>query len=208
MNTLEKFGNIPVDFNALSNALKKYSYPADKLSALEKAGEIYRLKKGLYVVSEQISGKKISRELIANHLYGPSYISCETALSYYGLIPERVYTFRSLTTRRSRIISNKFGHYEYITTPSDYFYLGIRQIVMEGSYAFIMATPEKALCDLITTTRMLRIQSVKAMSVYLEDDLRFEMTELEKFDRSIIEQCLKYGKKKTELKNLLKLLRI
>lgn len=206
MNPLENFGNVPVEFQALSNALKHYNYPADKISALERAGEIIRLKKGLYVVSDRISGKKISRGMIANHLYGPSYVSCETALSYYGLIPERVYTLRSLTFRRSRKYSNKLGFFEYITTPADYFHIGIQQIMQQGTYAFVMATPEKAICDLITCTPLLRIQSVKAMREYLEDDLRFEMAALGTFDLGIIEQCLQHGKKKRELKNLIKLL--
>lgn len=207
MNPLKNFGNIPVKFSTLSHILSEYLSPADKLSAMEKAGELIRLKKGLYLVSEQISGKKISRELVANHLYSPSYVSCESALSYYGLIPESVYTLRSVTPKRSRVFTNKLGHFEYISAPDDYFYIGIQHMNIRESYAFLIASPEKALSDLIITTRKLRIQSVKAMKIFLEEDLRFDTAALSRFDAQIIEKCLLYGRKKTELQNLIKLIR-
>jgi hypothetical protein len=59
---------------------------------------------------------------------------------------------------------------------------------------------------LILSTNNLRLQSVKAMSVYLEEDLRFEMPELNSFNIHLVEECLKCGKKKTELSQLFKLL--
>jgi hypothetical protein len=207
MNLLKDFGNIPVKFSTLSHLLSEYQSPADKVSAMERAGELIRLKKGLYVVSEQASGKKISRELIANHLYSPSYVSCESALSYYGLIPESVYTLRSITPKRSRVFSNKLGHFDYISVADDYFYIGIQQQNIRESYAFLIASPEKALTDLIITTRKLRIQSLKAMISFLEDDIRFDTSVLSGFDTKIIEKCLLFGAKKTELKNLIKLIK-
>jgi len=208
VSDLQQFGTIPVDFYALTSALHDYSYPADKISAMEKEGVIVRLKKGLYVISEKISGKKISRELVANHLYGPSYISFEYALSWYGLIPESVHNIRCLTPKRSRSFTNKLGRFDYIATSQEYFHLGIRQIKTDQSQLFLMASPEKALCDMIAYTRNLRIQSVKSMLEYLENDLRIDIEELEKLDDEIIEQCAMYGKKKNELNFLLKLLGI
>jgi predicted transcriptional regulator of viral defense system len=80
---------------------------------MEKRGEIIRLKKSLYVVSDKISRKSVSRELVANHLYGASYISFETALAYYGMIPERVYTVRSMTTKRAKNFTTLLGNFEY-----------------------------------------------------------------------------------------------
>jgi len=207
MNLIKDLGNIPVSFSTLSHVLGDYLSPADKVSAMEKAGELIRLKKGLYVVSEHVSGNKISRELIANHLYSPSYVSCESALSYYGLIPENVYTLRSITPKRSRSFNNKLGPFEYISVPDDYFYIGIQQQNIHESYAFLIASPEKALTDLIITTRKLRIQSVKAMISFLEDDIRFDTSVLSEFNIEIIEKCLLYGSKKTELKNLIKLIK-
>ncbi|MDR2840362.1 MAG: hypothetical protein LBV75_03715 [Paludibacter sp.] len=205
MNELEKFGNIPIDNAVLSDITGDYNFPRNKVASMEKRGDIIRLKKGLYVVSDKISRKKISRELIANHLYGVSYISLETALSHYGLIPEKVFAIRSMTTKRAKLFENAFGRFEYIAAPTDYFSIGIRQQIVENEYAYLIATPEKALCDLILATPNLRIQSVKAMQAYLEDDLRIDFSAVEKFNLDIIRQCIEVGKKKGELSNLLKI---
>lgn len=203
MDSLKQFGNIPIEYHAIKNIMQGYRYPADKIMALEREGKIIRLKKGLFVVSEQITGKPISRELIANHLYGPSYISFEYALSWHGLIPERVYSIRSITTKRSRGFSNKLGQFDYTSTQKDYFHIGIRQITDNPSNTFFIAAPEKALCDMINYTSKLRIQSLKAMIEYVKNDLRID-TDLRQFDPQIIKRCLQYGKKKNALNLLLK----
>ena len=91
MNLIEDIGVIPVDFSAISNFIGNFKAPKDKISKLEKSGKFIRLKKGLFVLSPEYSKKKISKELVANHLLGPSYISLESALAYYGIIPERAY---------------------------------------------------------------------------------------------------------------------
>ncbi|OAV67964.1 hypothetical protein Barb6XT_01227 [Bacteroidales bacterium Barb6XT] len=199
MIDLEKFGNIPLNHAALSEMLNGCQSPNDKISAMEKRGEIIRLKKGLYVVSDKISRKKISRELIANHLYGVSYVSLETALSHYGLIPEKVFAIRSITTKRAKQFENAFGCFEYISMPADYFSIGIRQQIVDNKYAYLIATPEKALCDLILVTPNLRLQSIKAMQTYLEDDLRIDFSAAENIDLDIIRECVEVGRKKREL---------
>jgi predicted transcriptional regulator of viral defense system len=203
MNELEKFGNIPINNAVLSDIIGDYMFPRNKIAAMENRGEIIRLKKGIYVVSDKISRKKISRELIANHLYGASYVSLETALSHHGLIPEKVFTIRSMTTKRAKQFENVFGRFEYISVPADYFSIGIRQQIVDNEYAYLIATPEKALCDLILATPNLRLQSVKAMQAYLEEDLRIDFAAVEKFDLDIIRQCIEAGRKKGELELLL-----
>jgi predicted transcriptional regulator of viral defense system len=206
MIDLERYGNIPINHSALTEMLHDYQSPNDKISAMEKRGDIVRLKKGLYVVSDKISRKQISRELIANHLYGVSYISLETTLSHYGLIPEKVFAIRSITTKRAKQFENAFGCFEYVSMPTDYFSIGIRQQIVDNEYAYLIATLEKALCDLIIATPNLRIQSVKAMQTHLEDDLRIDFSAVENIDLDIIRQCIEFGRKKTELTQLLKLL--
>ena len=109
MNVLEQFGIVPIDFATLEAVLSEYRYPGDKVSKMEKNGELIRLKKGVFVVSPNIHRMTISRELIANHLYGPSYISFENALSFYKLIPERVHITRSMTLKRARKFSTPLG---------------------------------------------------------------------------------------------------
>ena len=206
MSNLEKFGVIPVNFATLVNTLKEYKSPHDKISNLEKKGQLIRLKKGLYVVSPDVHKQSLSTELIANHLYGPSYISFQNALSFYKLIPERVFAVRSMTTKRSRSFSTVVGNFEYVSTKKEYFGIGIHQEIINSEYAYLIATPEKALCDLIVSTAGLRLQSVKAIREYLEDDLRIELAAISNFNAEIVKHCIETGIKRTELTQLFKLL--
>ena len=206
MNVLEQFGIIPIDFEALETVLTEYKYPKDKVSRMEKNGELLRIKKGLFVVSPEIHRMTISKELIANHLYGPSYLSLESALSFYKLIPERVHTVRSMTCKRSKSYTTPLGIFDYVSAPKEYFQVGIRQEIVNERFAFLIASPEKAICDLIVATSGLRIQSVKAMQIYLEEDMRIDLSAIENFDLQIVRQCIDSGRKKTELKQLYKLL--
>lgn len=206
MNVLEQFGIIPIDFEVLEAVLTEYRYPKDKVSRMEKNGELLRIKKGLFVVSPEIHRMTISNELIANHLYGPSYVSLESALSFYKLIPERVHTVRSVTSKRSKSYTTPLGTFDYISAPKKYFQVGIRQEIVNEQFAFLIASPEKAICDLIVATSGLRIQSVKAMQIYLEEDMRMDLSAIENFDLQIIRQCIDSGRKKTELTQLYKLL--
>lgn len=206
MKALKQFGNIPIDTATLKTVLGGYKSPNDKISTMEKTGELIRLKKGLFVVSTDVSNQIISRELVANHLYGPSYVSLETALSFYGLIPEKVYAVRSVTMRLSKEYATPIGNYEYITVPEDYFQIGIRQEIVNNQYAYLIATPEKAICDMVAVTRNLHLRTVGAMQEYIEEDLRIDLSAIESFDTDIIRQCIATGRKKIEYMQLLKLL--
>lgn len=209
ISTLEKFGNIPIDNTMLYEVIGNYNFPRNKVASMEKAGEIIRLKNGLYVVSPKISRRNISKELIANHLYGPSYVSFETALSFYGLIPERVYVIRSATSKRAKQFENSIGRFEYIPVPLNYYPIGINQLTIQNQYTnkaeytFLTASPEKALCDMILSISNLQINSVKAMQIFLEDDLRIELSSLQNANTEIIRQCIGTGRKKKKLNLLL-----
>lgn len=202
MDELKEFGIIPVDFKAISNKLFQYKSPRDKVSSLKKSNQLIRLKKGLYVVSPEVTNKPISNELIANHLYGPSYISLETALSLYGIIPERVFNTLSVTTKRKKIYQTPLNDFEYRTVPRKYFPIGISQKIVQNTYAYLIATPEKALCDLIVTKPGIRMQSLKAISEYITQDLRIDFDVIKQWNLNIINECIKFGYKKTELRLL------
>ena len=105
MNQFSKYGIIPISFATVAESIGSYKSPKDKVSKLEQDGDLIRLKKGFFVVAPRISQQLLSEELIANHLYGPSYVSLETALSYYGLIPELVYVTRSITVKRAKLFT-------------------------------------------------------------------------------------------------------
>ncbi|MCD8182307.1 MAG: hypothetical protein LUE99_03615 [Bacteroides sp.] len=205
MEQLSQIGIIPVDYAVLESFLDGYASPRHKIAELEKSGKLVRLKRGLYVVSPAVSGKLLSTELIANHIYGPSYVSMETALRYYGLIPESVYGVRSMTIKRSRRFDNSIARFDYTFCNDEYFSIGIRQEQQEG-YAFMIASPEKALCDLISYTPNVRPRSVKALLLYLEEDLRLDTEAFYEMDAEIFRQCSEVSKKKNDLINLIKLI--
>jgi hypothetical protein len=206
MENLEQYGSIPVDFSSLERHYNDLRFPKDKISALEKAGELIRLKKGKYLVSKNLGRNPPSLQLIANHLYGPSYVSFESALSLSGHIPERTYSIRSAITKRRKQFHTPYGLFEYLTVPEVYYSVGIRQHQTGDSYAYLVASPEKALCDLIIASKGLRIQSEKSMSRYLVDNLRIDPDDVASMDTGIIGQASASGYKKQELKLLLRVI--
>ena len=205
-NPLLQFGNIPVRFDAIASCFPELSAPEKKIRALERDEQLIRLKRGLYVVSSDVTSKEICVPLCANHIYGPSYVSRHWALRWYGLIPERVFTMTSVTIKRTRTFDNPLGRFTYDQVKPEYFSIGIQSLEEDG-VNFLMACREKALCDFILWDRHVPSQSVKALWQYLEEDIRFDMDELPLFDVSIIEACAKAGKKKQILNNLIKIIK-
>ena len=106
---LEHIGNIPVSTSAIASLFTNIEAGNQKVRSLEAAHKIIRLKKGLYVVAPNVSRVALSTELIANHLYAPSYVSMQTALRYYGLIPEAVYTTQSMTLNMDISIFERYA---------------------------------------------------------------------------------------------------
>ena len=206
INPLVKLGNVPVQTGTIAACFDYLSSTSEKIRALEKDGQLIRLKRGLYVVSSEVSGKPINACLCANHIYGPSYVSQQWALRWYGLIPERVYTMTSVTTKRTRVFENSLGRFTYEQVKPEYFAIGINNVEEDG-VTFLMASREKALCDLILHDTYLPQQSVKGLWQYLEEDIRFDVDELATFDVSIIEACAKLGRKENILNNLIKILK-
>lgn len=200
---ISQFKNIPVSYDELSSLLTTYNAPKNKVQEMERRGRIVRLKKGLYVLSEQESGIPPLPELVANHLHGPSYISMLTALRIYGLIPEHVYAIQSMTLGRTCEFENPIGRFSYVHAPADYYPIGIASR-QSGDAFYQIALPEKALSDLIITTSGLQLRSVASAIEFLEEDLRFDMDALRSMDASLIEQCAMIGKKANTLQNLLK----
>lgn len=200
MRELENFGIIPINTAVLHNIFGDFKSPKDKVSHLQKDGILLRLKKGLFVVSPTTSKQDISVELVANHLYGPSYVSYERALFFHGLIPERVYIIKSATIKRKKFYITPVGNFEYITVPTNYYPIGLQTIIVKATHAYIIASPEKAICDLILATSGLRFQSKKAIREYLFDDLRIDFNHITTWNTAIIEECIQYSYKKNELK--------
>ena len=161
---------------AILAELQNYASPADKLSRLVKAGKYIPLLRGLYETDKTTPGY-----LVAGNIYGPSYLSFEFALSYYGMIPEAVYTYTSATfeKKKKKRYENALGRFTYQDVPSKIYPFGI-VLVYEGEYAFQIAAREKAICDQLY--KMHPVANHKALSVLLFDDLRIDQQELRKID--------------------------
>lgn len=187
----------------LSSVFAGYGNLAMKARRLETSGNILRLKKGLYVVSPEISRMELSVFLIANHIYGPSYVSMQTALRYYGLIPENVHSIQSMTLGLGRDYMNSLGTFLYTHVSEEYYNIGIT-IKDSCGVSFMIATPEKALCDLMVYTPNLNLRFQTEISDYLEYDIRFDMDEIQNMDIDIIRECAKTSRKKAMLNQLIK----
>lgn len=202
---LNDIGNIPFPLSVLEIIYPNIQSLAAKAKRIEDRGDIIRLKRGMYVVNPEISGQLINEFLIANHLYGPSYVSMQSALSYYGLIPERVYSITSMTTGLAKQYSNKIAEFTYTHCSVKYYNIGLRR-EEKGGTRFMIATPEKALCDLMIYTSNLNLRYVSEIKRYLEEDLRLDIEELRKFDLNILRECRDNGKKKDMITKLIKVI--
>ena len=186
-SVLYQFGSTPFAMSALSDIFPSTKHISDKARRLEQEGRIIRLKKGLYVRSMEDGAEPVA-ELVANHLYGPSYVSMQSALRHYGLIPERVYATQSLTIKHSRCFDTPLGRYDYFSCGVNYFPIGVTQH-HDAAMQFLIASPEKALCDLLVKTRNLEFDSTDALLDFLENDLRFDIEALKTMDVGILHQC-------------------
>lgn len=199
-------GNIPISTAVLASLVGSVANTQDKIRRMEQAGDVLRLKRGLYVVSPAVSRMPLSVELIANQLYSPSYISCLSALRYYGLIPETVYQTQSMTVKHTRTFETPQGVFSYYHIDRNVFPIGLTNIVSKG-YSFVIATPEKALCDLVSISPQVNLRYLTDAQRYLEEDIRLDMEAFLKMNPAIFEEYTCVGKKKTSIQTLLKLLR-
>jgi predicted transcriptional regulator of viral defense system len=184
-----------VDYATLKSLLAQngYRYINDKIKYMKKKSLLIPLKKGLYIYNSPFVKKVISKEIVANNLLGPSYISYEYALYYHGLIPERAVEVTSTTTKRSKVFDTAIGIFSYKHIDNKLYSLGI-DIINSNQGNFMMASPLKALCDKIFTLKGVKINSKKAMLEMLNDDLRIDLDELIGLDISLVKQYVDISK--------------
>ena len=128
------------------------------------------------------------------------------ALRYYGLIPEEVYTKQSMTLKYAKNFDTPFGRFEYTHISKSAFSVGLTSI-KKNDYAFVMATPEKALCDLIANSSKVNLRYLKDAEIYLEEDIRMDREDFMQMDARLFEEYIKVGKKADSIRTLLKLLK-
>lgn len=170
-----------VDYRQLLSCLREYANPRDKIRTLLASGQVVRIKKGLYVFGDAYRRQPIQRETLANLIYGPSYISLDYALRHYGLIPERVEVVTSVTIAQPRRFETALGMFTYRSLSLNRYRLGFTQGDGERS-GYLMASPEKAICDKIWSDKTFMPTSDGDIRSYLKDDLRIDMALLRELD--------------------------
>jgi len=113
-----------------------------------KAGKIYQLRRGLYALAPPYRQIKSHPFLVANHLVRPSYVSLQSALAYYGMIPEYVPVTTCVTSDRPKEFDTPLGKYRFHRIAKVRFFAFNLVDLGDGQEAYL-AAPEKALLDLV-----------------------------------------------------------
>ncbi len=129
-----------------------------------KSAEIIRIHRGLYCLAVKYLRRKLDPLVVAQRIYGPSYISLETALSYHGWIPEAVYAITSASLGRSREFETPLGRFSFTRVPQKVFYTDVTRIEksvggssepgLHAGESFLVASPLKALADYVYVHRL------------------------------------------------------
>lgn len=184
------------DYQQLTACLAHLSKPRDKINKLLRKGDIVRIRKGLYTFGRPYRRGPLSRELLANLIHGPSYISLEYALSYHGLIPERVATVTSVALGRSRRFDTPVGVFTYHSLSLQRYAVGA-ELVELPTGSFLIACAEKALADKVWSDKRFTGTRRSDFGPYLEEDLRIDFAQLANLDRSRFESVQQaYGSRK------------
>ena len=186
--------------------LKDYKRPNDKIAELVKSGYLTSVKKGLYIAGPQLNILRPELFLVANHLWGPSYISLEAALSHWGYIPERVHEITSVTTKSSKTYKTEVGRFSYRHSSLPYYAMGIKSISLSKKQIVLIASPEKAICDKIVMTSGIVLRSSSQVMEFLTEDMRIDESMLLQLNLEEISSWINDAPKKSSLKILIKTL--
>ncbi len=118
------------------------------------SGEVVHVRRGLYCLASKYVREKVDPLVLAQRIYGPSYISLETALSYHGWIPEAVYTITSAALDRSREFATPLGQFSFSRVPQNVFYTQVTRVEKQGGQSLLLASPLKALADYVYVHRL------------------------------------------------------
>ncbi len=186
--------------NMLKEKYSNYANPLDKIKRDTDKGIIFRLTKGIYETN-----KNVSPYLLASSILSPSYLSFDFALSYYNLIPEKVFAITSATlnNHKNKTFENKFGRFEYSDVSVDVFSEGLTYIESEG-YTVKIATKEKAICDSLSKWRV--VKNINDLKELLFIDKRIDEIEFSSCGFKLMLRLANLYNK-TNLKMLIKLIK-
>lgn len=203
---IRSFEGQPLTKQILLDLLKDYKRPYDKINELVRKNLIIPVKRGVFVPGPALHLTAPEPFLLANHLYGPSYISMESALSYWGMIPEKVFEITSATLNRSKSYHSSVGRFSYTHLPLPYYAFGQQQITLAENQVAMVATAEKALCDKMVATSGLLFRSTVQLKAWLTEDMRIDKDTLSRLQPRTIKSWLPKAPKKTTLEFLIKIL--
>lgn len=203
---IQNYSGQPLTRQILLDLLHEYRRPYDKISELINQKLLVQVKRGVFIPGPKASIPPPEKLLLANHLWGPSYVSSDSALSYWGLIPERVYETISMTTNLAKTYKTPVGRFRYIRLPLPYYSFGIQRVELASMQMTLIAGKEKSLCDKIITTQRLKLRSVKQTREYLMEDLRITRESLMQLNTDIINDYLSDAPKQDSIAILIKTL--
>jgi predicted transcriptional regulator of viral defense system len=122
-----------------------------QLSRWKQTGKIYQLRRGLYCLAPPFQKVKPHPFLVANRLIPASYVSLQSALAYYGMIPEHVPVTTSVTAARPAHWETPLGIFDFRRIQAEFFN-GYRLVDLGEKQQAFIASPEKALLDLVYLT--------------------------------------------------------
>ncbi len=149
-----------------------------RLNEWQEKGYIKKVVKEYYVFSDESIDENALFE-IANRIYKPSYISFESALSFYQFIPESMYGMTSASTRRTYTFHTPLGNFLYRTVKPDLFF-GY-EINTYNDNVYKIAGPEKALLDFFYLNRHLRTDA-DFESLRMNNEIFFQKIDLNKLN--------------------------
>ncbi len=199
---IKAYTEAPITHAVVMEALASYSRPNDKISEMISRGELIALRRGLYVAGPELDLPIPDRFVIANHLRGPSYISLESALSYWNLIPERVYEVSSVTTKTTANYNTPLGRFSFQHQSTPYYAFGIRSVRLTALQTALIASPEKAICDKIAITSGVLLRSITQTMDFLCEDLRMDEEQLQTLDIDSIQSWIEDAPKRSSLQML------
>lgn len=181
-----------IDYTFVMDCLKDYKSPRAKLTTLLQKGDLIRVKKGLYLFGSDYRKGPYSPEIMANKIYGPSYVSREYALAYYGLIPEYVAEVTSVSIKRARNFDTPIGRFSYFHLPPKLYQVNFNLVSVRNNETALFATAEKALADLLYF-RDDHPETLNEIVDLLFDDLRLDDALVSRMRIGMFNEILKAG---------------
>jgi predicted transcriptional regulator of viral defense system len=196
-SVMKKYDQVYQDKLVVKESLQEYASPRSKLTRMLDSKQLLHIRRGLYLAGSETP---FSLKTLANIIAGPSYVSFESALAFYGFIPERVLNITSAIygKNKHKRFETPVGSFLYRHIPEAVYFMEYRRLEEDG-HPFLIATAEKAICDTLYQHR--QVTTLSGLSKLIYEDLRVEEADsLKNLDLEIIKALAPgYGKKVTTL---------